>query len=175
MLAWGRSGCAGRAGDGALVGLATGLAAGFGDGSWANIPTRGGYVAFAGKEALPEVKPVYSLDDLTDVNATTPANGDIIQWDGSEWVNTQLPDAGAQDLDDLADVDTTGASANDILTYNGSTWEAAEAPDTDLANASINDLSDVRTTDGGGPRSGGLRNRDPTPDLLRGALPGGTD
>lgn len=128
--------------------------AGFGDGSWANIPTRGGYVAFAGKEALPEVKPVYALDDLTDVNATTPVNGDIIQWNGSEWVNTQLPDAGAQDLDDLNDVDTTGASANDILTYNGSTWEAAEAPDTDLANASINDLSDVRTTDNGGPQVG---------------------
>ena len=32
MLAWGRSGCAGRAGDGALVGLVTGLAIGFGAG-----------------------------------------------------------------------------------------------------------------------------------------------
>ena len=128
--------------------------AGYGDGSWTNLPSRGGYVAFAGNIAAPEVKPVYALDDLTDVNATTPVNGDIIQWDGSEWVNTQLPEQGAQDLDDLNDVDTTGASANDILTYNGTTWEASEAPDTDLGNASINDLSDVRTDGGNVPQVG---------------------
>ena len=46
------------------------------------------------------------LNDLDDVNITTVNNGDLIQWNGSTWVNvTPATVAGGMDLDDLGDVD----------------------------------------------------------------------
>jgi len=31
------------------------------------------------------------LDDLNDVLITTPSIGQVLQWDGSDWVNADLP------------------------------------------------------------------------------------
>lgn len=30
------------------------------------------------------------LDDLDDVNASAPASGDVVSWDGSQWSNNQI-------------------------------------------------------------------------------------
>jgi hypothetical protein len=69
------------------------------------------------------------LDDLSDVVITSPIADNILQWDGSKWINSTL------DVDELS---TTGASFCDILKFNGVTW----GPDT----LSIDDLNDVDTT-----------------------------
>lgn len=73
-----------------------------------------------------------ALDDLTDVNAPAPSNGDVLTWDSTpgEWV-AAAPGVGALDLDDLGDVDTTtiAPSDGDVLTWdNGSSLWVPAAP-----------------------------------------------
>ena len=70
---------------------------------------------------------ILSLTDLSDVDLTgspLPTIDDILIYDGSEWVQGQIPDA-ANSLNDLTDVDLTGSPAvqlGDNLTYDGSQW-----------------------------------------------------
>lgn len=65
-----------------------------------------------------------ALDQLTDVDAPTPADGDVLSYNGTN--NLWMPrPSGA--LDDLADVDAPTPSAGQVLTYSVSSgnWEAA--------------------------------------------------
>lgn len=59
-----------------------------------------------------------ALDDLTDVNAPSPADGEVLTWDDywGEWVPGV--GAGAIALDDLTDVNTYGVGDGDVLTYD---------------------------------------------------------
>jgi hypothetical protein len=61
-----------------------------------------------------------TLDSLSDVNATTPANGQYLQFDGSNWV----PVSGSGgNLDGLSDVVITSPVTNgQVLKYNGTNW-----------------------------------------------------
>lgn len=54
---------------------------------------------------------VTALDDLTDVVISSVANGDIIQWNGSSWVNVPLPAGG------LTIETPTGAVDDSNLTF----------------------------------------------------------
>jgi hypothetical protein len=65
------------------------------------------------------------LDDLTDVVITSPASGDVLIYNGSQWENDTAGSASA--LDDLTDVDTSGVGSGDVLTYDGADW-VAQAP-----------------------------------------------
>jgi hypothetical protein len=59
---------------------------------------------------------------LTDVDLTGLASGDMLVWDGTDWIPVTLPVI-PQDLDDLSDVDLTGASTGDVLTKDvGGDW-----------------------------------------------------
>ena len=60
------------------------------------------------------------LDDLTDVDITEPANGNVIAYDGSaeKWVNAALPDYA---LDDLTDVEITEPANGNVIAYDGTT------------------------------------------------------
>lgn len=62
--------------------------------------------------------PVAVLDDLANVNVSTPADGQVLEYNNTsgEW------QAATRSLADLPDVDTTGVTAGDALVYNGSTW-----------------------------------------------------
>lgn len=86
--------------------------------------------------------PAHSLDDHSDVDLTTtpPTTGDVLTFDGTDWV----PDTsgGALDLDDLGDVDTTGVASGDVLTYNGTDW----VPVAPGGSFDLDDLGDVDTT-----------------------------
>lgn len=68
---------------------------------------------------------VAALDDLDDVNAPSPADGDALVWDdgASEWVAAPMATA----LADLTDVDLTGLANGKSITYNQSTghWNPA--------------------------------------------------
>jgi hypothetical protein len=76
-----------------------------------------------------QVNATADLDDLGDVNAAAPSNGQVLTWDSTpgEWVAADLPAAGAFTLNDATDVDTTGASSGDVLTFDGSQWEPGPA------------------------------------------------
>ena len=55
-----------------------------------------------------------------------PSNGEMIQWNGTNWV--YIPTPGANSLDDLSDVDLTGSplpAVDNVLTYNGTSWVQA--------------------------------------------------
>jgi len=56
------------------------------------------------------------LGDLNDVDLSTLVNNDVLQYDGTKWVNTQLP------LDELSDVTLTSNKISQSLLYNGTAW-----------------------------------------------------
>lgn len=59
------------------------------------------------------------LDDLTDVDITSPSNGQVLTYNSTsgEWENAN-PSGGASDLDDLTDVDITNPTDGQMLQYN---------------------------------------------------------
>lgn len=63
---------------------------------------------------------ITELDDVPDVNAPTPANGDVLTWDSTpgEWVNAAPAGAGAFVLDDATDVNAPTPSDGDVLTFD---------------------------------------------------------
>lgn len=74
---------------------------------------------------------ITELDDIPDVNATTPANGDVLTWDSTpgEWVAQAPAGAGAFDLDDATDVNAPTPSNGDVLTWDSTPGEwVAQAP-----------------------------------------------
>lgn len=64
-----------------------------------------------------------TLNGLTDVTISGVTTGEILKWNGSQWVNA--PDAtasGSSNLDHLGDVTTTSPVAGQVLAYNGTQW-----------------------------------------------------
>lgn len=84
---------------------------------------------------------INNLDDLLDVVAPTPTDGQVLTWDSgtNKWINA-TPSAGS--LNDLTDVDTSGVATNDFLKYNGTQWVPAPVS----FSGTLNDISDVDTT-----------------------------
>lgn len=67
-----------------------------------------------------------ALNDLSDVDTSGQTAGDVLAYDGADWIPTDLGVIPV-DLDDLSDVDTTGVGSGDVLTYDGADW-IAQAP-----------------------------------------------
>jgi hypothetical protein len=67
---------------------------------------------------------ITELDDIPDVNAPTPSNGDVLTWDSTpgEWV-PQAPSAGIAELDDVPDVNAPSPSNGDVLTWDSTPGE----------------------------------------------------
>jgi hypothetical protein len=57
-----------------------------------------------------------SLGELTGVDLTTPSSGEILQYDGVDWVNATT------ELNDNTDVDLTSPTSGESLHYDGSDW-----------------------------------------------------
>jgi len=72
-----------------------------------------------------------ALEDLTDVDLSNLTTGQILVWDGNEWVNSD-PIGGASSLSDLNDVSFTTPTEGQILKYDGDDWVNADAPDVDV-------------------------------------------
>lgn len=89
------------------------------------------------------------LDDLTDVDLTTPPTaGQVLSWNGTSWVADDQS-GGATDLDGLSDVAITTPTVGQVLKYNGTNW----INDTDSAGGgALADLTDVEIT--GTPSNG---------------------
>ncbi len=82
---------------------------------------------------------VVNIDDLGDVTITAPTTGQVLTYDGANWIN----DTGSAvlALNDLSDVAISGALDDEVLTFSGGSWVNSVIP-----NSAIEDLSDVVIT-----------------------------
>lgn len=62
------------------------------------------------------------LNELGDVNITSVSNGDIIEWNGNQWVNVPNTSGGVATFADLTDTTFTALSTGEIVVYDGSSW-----------------------------------------------------
>jgi hypothetical protein len=58
------------------------------------------------------------LGDSDDVSVTSPIVNDILNWDGSAWVNRPV-----FEINEITDVSVASPQADDSLLYNGTYWE----------------------------------------------------
>ena len=76
------------------------------------------------------VSAVGAIDDLSDVDtdkSKTPADGDVLTYDGTDWNAEAASGGGASAIDDLSDVDTDKSKTpadGDVLTFDGTDWNA---------------------------------------------------
>ena len=110
---------------------------------------------------------VIELDDLDDVNVPTPDDGDVLAWNGSEWVSAAAPpaDISGSSINQLNDVDASGAADGDMLIWDGTNWVNTPAPTktSDLTNDGENG-SDPFITEGEVTNILNGLNPDGTPD-----------
>lgn len=84
-----------------------------------------------------------TLDDLTDVNASSPNDNQVLSWDTatSKWIASDLPTEPTHTLDNLTDVVITTPSDGAVLTWdnNSSSWIDAAIPavSTNIKTAAI--------------------------------------
>lgn len=78
--------------------------------------------------------PVSSLDDLSNVTITSPTNGQVLKYNGSDWINssdatfsgdyndlTNKPTI-PQAIDDLSDVSVSSATKGQLIAHNGTSF-----------------------------------------------------
>jgi hypothetical protein len=79
----------------------------------------------------------FSLNDLSDVVLTSPTNGQVLQYNGTNWVNASVASSvtsvfgrtgavvateGDYSLTQLSDVTLSAPTTNQVLQYNGTAW-----------------------------------------------------
>lgn len=89
-----------------------------------------------------------TLDDLTDVDATAPSDGDVLIWDAASgaWMPGTTGSSGTVDLNDLTDVDASSPSDGDSLTWNAAAgmWVPGTVTGGDgTSPLTLDDLTDV--------------------------------
>lgn len=112
-------------------------------------------LSFAPADLSPYLTSV-SLADLTDVDPAGATTGQILEYDGADWVAADAPTGGVTSvnsqtgavslsLGNLTDVDTGGASAGSILEYDGADWVVGSIPGGGdaLTSNGIDQFSDV--------------------------------
>src|SRR5210317_1457150 len=89
-----------------------------------------------------------SINDLADVVATSPSNGDILKYVTANsrfelQADVNTTDISGNTINQLSDVDTTGVTTNSILKYNGASWIVSTDVDTtDLSANTTTDLAE---------------------------------
>ena len=110
---------------------------------------------------------VINLDDLNDVNVPAPDDGDVLSYNGSNWVSSAAPpaDISGSSINQLNDVDASGANDGDMLIWDGANWVNTPAPTktSDLINDGENGV-DPFITEGGVTNILNGLNPDGTPD-----------
>jgi len=80
----------------------------------------------------------FGIQDLNNVNITGIATDQILQWNGSEWVNVTFSASGAPALSELTDVNNiTLPTLNNVLIGDGTNWTNQELDFSNLATANI--------------------------------------
>ena len=97
---------------------------------------------------------LFGIDKLNDVSITSATPDQFLKWNGSNWVNANIPQINA--LDDIGDVSTSTATSGQFLKYDGSNWINDSIPtinnlddigDVDAANPSINQVLSYNGSD----------------------------
>ena len=85
----------------------------------ATVATSGSYDDLSNQPSIPS-----AINDLSDVDTSGITTGQVLAFDGTNFVAQTISGGGASALDDLSDVDTTTSSPTngDTLTYNGTEW-----------------------------------------------------
>ena len=74
--------------------------------------------------------PSIELDDLANVNVSSPTLGDHLEFDGSDWIAAAV--SGVSELNDLSDVTTPSPATGSVLSFDGAGW--ADSQDIRLAS-----------------------------------------
>jgi hypothetical protein len=61
-----------------------------------------------------------SVTSLIDTNITSVTTGQFLKWDGSQWINANIPTINT--LDDVGDVTISSIASGQFLKWNGSAW-----------------------------------------------------
>ena len=82
-----------------------------------------------------------ALDDLTDVNVPSPDSGDVLSYNGTNWVSSAAPpaDISGSNLTQLNDVEAPGAADGDMLIYDGGDAEWVNTPAPTKTSDFVND------------------------------------
>lgn len=99
-----------------------------------------------------------ALDDLTDVDAPSPTDGDALVWDDylGLWVPGTVTGSGGGDLDDLDDVEVPTPADGDVLAWDDASgkWVNRPPADVDFSTATqmwrplMTTAPNIVTTDG---------------------------
>lgn len=82
-----------------------------------------------------EIDAQLALGDLTNVSVAGPTPGQLLTWNGTNWIAANLA---ISVLDDLADVIITTPAADQLLVYNGTDW----------VNTTVNSLGSIAGNSG---------------------------
>ena len=82
----------------------------------------------------------HTRDSHSNVTITSVSASQFLKWDGSAWVNDDIPQINS--LDDISDVTITSASTDQFLKWNGSAWVNDDIPQIN----SVGDISNVTIT-----------------------------
>ena len=85
------------------------------------------------------------LDDISNVSASAPSNGQFLKYNGTAWVPDSIPTINA--LDDIGDVSASAPSSGQFLKWNGTAWVADSIP-------TINALDDIGNVTAPSPTTG---------------------
>ena len=115
------------------------------------VATSGSYNDLLNKPFIPA-----DLNDLSDIVIGTAVQGEVIRYDGANWVDAQLsyndltnkPSIPA-DIGDLSDVTITSPATNQFLAYDGAGWINTTTLNTGTEDAVINGV-DIGTGPGTG-------------------------
>ena len=83
------------------------------------------------------------LEDLSDVVLTAIASGELIKWDGANWINNTLAEAGISatghihELSDLSDVNVTTPTNKNVLVADGVDWESRALLEADISDFGV--------------------------------------
>lgn len=91
-----------------------------------------------------------SINSLNDVNISTPSTGQILSYDGTNWISSNLPTSGATTLDELTDVNNAvNPATGSVLYYNGTAWYTATIPTLTVNQSPLESLSNVQNAPNG--------------------------
>ncbi len=82
-----------------------------------------------------------NITELQDVNISALANDEVLAWNGTNWVNTNVSSGGTVSLDDLTDVSVSSPSNNQLIYYNGAAWENTSFLISQLSDVSVSSPS----------------------------------
>jgi hypothetical protein len=102
--------------------------------SWINT------LSFTKLTDLPDF--VDNLNDLLDVQITSPQNKQVLMYDGVKWKNAE--NLAETKLTSLTDVQLTSPINSDVLQYDGTTW--INVPASSVGATTLSGLSDVDVT-----------------------------